>query len=508
MLTKKFFVLSLFISFGTFLFSPISILAQEFSFFKSQEIGGLPGAVFTAIADFNNDSNLDLAIASSHLSSNSIFLGNGNGLFVPIGFPIGKDTLSITVNDFNEDGNLDLATANWGSNIISILIGNGDGSFVDSADIELLGFLNYGTWPFSIKSGDFNNDGHIDLVEANDHERTISVLLGDGNGSFSSPRYLIVSSSGDIVPRAGGIRAIDVGDFNKDGNLDIAAVSFDEGRVFIFLGDGYGNFSIPSSFGAGVWPRSISIADLNKDGNSDLIIGGDFYKRTIVLLGDGNGLFPDSKIFSNIGNLPLSISIVDLDQDSNLDLISPNYLNRAVDIIAGDGLGNFIGTINSFITNANPRGASTGDFNKDGLPDLAIANQGSGSVSILINNSFLKVFIDIKPDGFPNCINLKSKGLTPVVILGSTVFNVKTVNPATIKFAGIPVALKKNGESFTSFEDVNGDNITDLVLHFDTTKFLLNGNETSAALTGNLFSGRSIKGSDGVCFTKAGFCCG
>jgi len=76
MLTKKFFVLSLFISFGTFLFSPISILAQEFSFFKSQEIGGLPGAVFTAIADFNNDSNLDLAIASSHLSSNSIFLGN------------------------------------------------------------------------------------------------------------------------------------------------------------------------------------------------------------------------------------------------------------------------------------------------------------------------------------------------------------------------------------------------------------------------------------------------
>lgn len=499
--TLKIFILNLGISFGIFLFLPISVLAQEFSFFKSQEIIGLPSAVFTAVADFNKDGNLDLAIANGNQVS--IALNNGQGLFsAPVNFPIGRDVFSLTIADFNNDGNLDLATANWGSSNISILLGDGNGLFSHFHDIPLIGLLEHGASPFSIKSGDFNNDGHIDLVEANDRERTISVMFGDSEGNFSLPHYFIVSFSGDIIRSAGGIRAVEVADFNKDGNLDIAPLSFDEGRVFIFLGDGFGNFPTTISFSAGTWPRSISIADLNKDNNPDLIIGGDFYKRILVLLGDGNGLFPTVRIFNNIGGLPLSMAIADFNQDTNLDLASPNYFNRSVDVIAGDGFGNLIGVINSFVTGANPRGASIGDFNKDGLPDLAVSNQGSGSISILINTSLLKINIDVKPGSYPNCVNLKSKGLVPVAILGSDDFNVKEINPATIKFAGAPVALKENEELFSVFEDINEDSILDLMLHFDTIKLLFNGTETSATLIGKLFNGRTIKGADTICFAK------
>ncbi|HEX3102428.1 MAG TPA: LamG domain-containing protein [Pyrinomonadaceae bacterium] len=106
--------------------------------------------------------------------------------------------------------------------------------------------------------------------------------------------------------------------------------------------------------------------------------------------------------------------------------------------------------------------------------------------------------IDIKPDGVPNSINLKSKGNVPVAVLGTATFDVTTLNVGSIRFAGAPVITKNNGTFQSSFEDVNGDGRPDLVLHFDTQSLLLTSSSTEATLTGSTFGGRCVSGTDSV----------
>ena len=113
-----------------------------------------------AVGDFNNDTNLDLAVANAGSNTVSILLGNGNGTFVTpaVNFGVGNTPQSVAVGDFNNDTNLDLAVANAGfinnpSNVVSILIGNGNGTFVTPATNVVAGFC-----PYSVAVGDFNGD--------------------------------------------------------------------------------------------------------------------------------------------------------------------------------------------------------------------------------------------------------------------------------------------------------------------------------------------------------------
>ncbi len=113
-------------------------------------------------------------------------------------------------------------------------------------------------------------------------------------------------------------------------------------------------------------------------------------------------------------------------------------------------------------------------------------------------NTVIQVSIDIKPGSGPNSINLKSKGTVPVAILSSTKFDARTVDPATIAMAGAGVKMKTKGVYMAAFEDVNGDGLPDLVVHFDTTSLHLAPTDTTATLTGATFDGKKIQGQDSV----------
>ncbi len=139
-----------------------------------------------AIGDLNGDGRLDLAIADLDAATVSILLGNGDGTFPATATNIygtGSSPYSVAIEDFNGDGKADLAVANSGSNSVSILLGNGDGTFATKVDYTSSAFDSR---PVSVGIGDFNGDGKPDLAVANSNSSNVSILLGNGNGTFAT----------------------------------------------------------------------------------------------------------------------------------------------------------------------------------------------------------------------------------------------------------------------------------------------------------------------------------
>lgn len=193
----------------------------------------------------------------------------------------------MSTGDFNNDGRLDIAVANYGvdsagnvsgtiAGSVKILLGNGDGTFTLKATLPV------GIDPTGMAIGDFNNDGNLDIAVANANSTYVSILLGNGDGSFSAdPAFLAASDPGFIV----------AADFNKDGNVDLAITNNSSlGGVTILFGNGDGTFT-PSTvtYAQNTFATSLVLADFNNDGNADLaLIGGN--NSEIIL----QGFDPDS----------------------------------------------------------------------------------------------------------------------------------------------------------------------------------------------------------------------
>src|SRR6202012_3944820 len=166
--------------------------------------------------------------------------GNGKGLFAPFsGSPItvGNFPEALKIGDFNNDGIQDLVVANAKDGSISVLLGNGDGTFATATPVT----AGITLFPFFLAVGDFNRDGNADLAVVNGQDNSVSIMLGDGTGGFTpaigSPIYF---------PNATGLCPIVAADFNGDGIIDLAVATFDDNAVFILLGNGDGTFLFPS----------------------------------------------------------------------------------------------------------------------------------------------------------------------------------------------------------------------------------------------------------------------
>ncbi len=339
-------------------------------------VGRNPSSV--AVGDFNGDGEQDLAVA--HASGNpdttvSILLGNGNGNFgAATNFGAGPFPESVAVGDFNGDGNQDLAvTNNISPGTVSILLGNGDGTFSDRTNFRA------GDGSRSVAVGDFNGDGKQDLAIANNEGPDgVSILLGNGDGTFSDP----TNFSAGFTPTS-----IAMGDFNGDGKQDLAVANYNSnpGTVSILLGNGDGTFSGPTNLSAGDSPTWVAVGDFNGDGKQDLAVAISSSGTVSILLGDGNGNFGAATNFSAGGD-PESVAVGDFNGDGKQDLAITIYLDPGtVSILLGDGAGNFSGPVN-FGVGRNPDSVAVGDFNGDGKQDLAVANQNSGNVSILLRD--------------------------------------------------------------------------------------------------------------------------
>ncbi|MEG4532165.1 DUF4347 domain-containing protein, partial [Microcoleus sp. D2_18a_D3] len=351
-----------------------------------------------ASGDFNKDGNLDLAFASTGVNRNvSIALGDGTGLFgaatnLNTSPPSDLNTWSVAVADFNNDGNSDLVTANNLTNNVSLLLGNGDGTFGTAT------YFGVGSSPYTVAVGDFNGDGDSDLATANRTSNNVSILPGNGNGTFGAATNLSVGSNPYFVL---------VGDFNKDGKSDFATANFGSSSVSIVLQNADGTFAPATNFTVGNSPNYIALGDFNGDNNPDLATSNEGGSNNVsILLGDGTGNFSAASNFG-VGSQPLAIASGDFNADGKVDLATANNGSGDVSVLFGSGDGSF-GTATNFVVGDSPQGIVVGDFNEDGLSDLATANFGGQNTSILLNTSCINGTLgadNLSGTPNPDCIN-------------------------------------------------------------------------------------------------------
>ncbi|MBK8466778.1 MAG: VCBS repeat-containing protein [Chloracidobacterium sp.] len=255
-------------------------------------VGAAPHPI--AVGDFNGDGFLDFATANQGTANNvSIRLGNGNGGFTSPPVPeiaVGRGPTSMQIADFNNDGNLDIAVANLSDTSISVRLGSGDGGFVLPSVSE----VDVGSRPFALAAGDLNNDGIPDLATSNDLADSVSIRIGNGKGEFTSANSEVAVGN---IPMS-----IAIGDFNGDGNQDfvttnlVSSTSQNGGDMSVRFGDGNGGFTspaVPEVPMAG--SDTVAVGDFNNDGKQDVITDLN-YGSASIWLGDGSGNFATSTL--------------------------------------------------------------------------------------------------------------------------------------------------------------------------------------------------------------------
>ncbi len=279
----------------------------------------------------------------------------------PLAFDTGASPFAVVLADLNGDGFPDLATANLEGRSVSVLLGTGDGSFQATRHFPA------GESPWALAVGEFNGDGHPDLAVAHGQSSRVSVLLGTGDGSFQAARHFDV----ERMPRS-----VAVGDLNGDGRQDLAtanrALFGGTPSVSVLLGTGDGSFQ-PQSLLVGGQPRSVAAGEFNGDGRPDLAVASTSGVR--VHLGNGDGSFQAAQIFGS-GN-HLFVAVGEFNGDGVQDLATGSWVV----------LGNGDGTFRAAVSHGGDGGyLAVGEFNGDGVQDLALTSQHSFFVDVRLSN--------------------------------------------------------------------------------------------------------------------------
>jgi hypothetical protein len=398
-----------------------TVLAVSFSTPATYPLGISPGTARTA--DLNGD-GIDDIFTGNEFNVNetntnepiSVLLSNGTGGFLPATtYNAGSNPFTVVALDVNTDGKLDLVAANRADNTaieptVSVLLNNGNGTFGTATSVGL-GVPKYsfvapiplssggGVGQFSVeyranspRVGDFNNDGVPDLLVVAQgvgdilafgvlpNSSRVSVLLS-GPGGFSTPI---------LSPAKASALTGTLGDFNKDGNLDVVTVSLDSQDISLMLGNGDGSFRSPTSFRnpfipflrTSVYGRT---ADFNSDGNLDIAVLKSGDSNISIMLGDGKGSFGAATKFTT-GNTAEDLVVGDLNSDKILDVATNSFETNTISILLGNGAGSF-GTPTILAVGSGPQQVNIGNFNGDSKPDLVTGNQDSQDVSVLLNNT-------------------------------------------------------------------------------------------------------------------------
>lgn len=340
-------------------------------------VGDLPD--YVTVADVNSDGVPDMIVANALDHTVTVFLGVGDGKFTrAAGSPItvGNYPVSIAVADFNGDGIADLAVANFGSNTVTVLRGNGSGGFTQFRGSPVAA----GFSPQSVTVGDFNSDGIPDLAVADFTGNNVTVLLGDGTGLFAA-------DPGSPFPVGSRPVSVAAADFNGDGTTDLAVVNQSSNSVTVLLGDGFGGFSqAPGSpFATGSHPISVVAGDVNRDGSPDLIVANYNSKTLSIFVNDRSAVFTQSVNSPvGVGGNPEQVVTGDFNGDGILDVATAN-LQGTTSLLRGNGQGKFtLAPGSPLAVSTRASSLAVADFNADGVTDLAVANLNDNNVRVLL----------------------------------------------------------------------------------------------------------------------------
>jgi hypothetical protein len=337
--------------------------AGDYTF--SSTVSGAGPVAPTGTVSFLDTSTGDSLLATAPLGSQSAGLS-----FLNSATPAtGANPDSIATADFNGDGIPDTVVSNDIGLSLTVLLGNGDGTFTPAASPEFC------SNPGSIAVGDFNNDGIPDLAIVA-FCNSLTVLLGKGDGTFTAKTTNIAGIAASTFV---------VGDFNGDGNLDLAGVGTND-DLTVLLGKGDGTFTAESLGSATTgFVESMAVGDFNGDGIPDLAVTNPTENTVSIFLGNGDGTFTlESK--PPTGDFPAGIAAGDFKGDGVVDLAVTNFRSNTVTVLLGDGTGKFTPTASPLVTGSNPSSIAVGDFNGDGIPDLAVANYGSDTITVFLGD--------------------------------------------------------------------------------------------------------------------------
>jgi hypothetical protein len=325
-----------------------------------------------AVGDVNEDGIPDAVTANALSNSLTVFLGQAGGTLLNMGSPPvgGTRPRGVALADFNEDGHLDAVTGNENSLNLSVLLGDGRGGF---------SFLqNHGPGasarPFSVATGDFNEDGHADIAVVPVID-AVGVLLGVGDGTFAPAFRVLVADGGQPL-------SVAVGDLNGDGFDDLVTANASRNNVSVVLGNGDGTFQPSAQFAAGDGPQWVSIGHLNGDTAPDLAVVNRNGHNVSVLLGNGNGSFQAAQSFGT-GSFPFALGIGDLTGDGINDLVVSSTGADNLTLLRGTGNGTFL-NVGAPRTGQDPSVPVVVDVNGDSRQDVVLSDGGIDSVSVFI----------------------------------------------------------------------------------------------------------------------------
>ena len=397
------------------------------------------GAVYTVtVSGITGDGTVGLNLVDNgtirDLAGNSLTQQNAPAAFqAPQTFAADNvnNPGALVLGDLTGDGKLDIVSVNGTepNGAVSVLLGNGNGTFQAQQTFAT------GSGPSSVALGDLTGDGIPDIVVANEASGTISVLLGNGNGTFQAQQTF---STGV------GALSVQVADVNGDGKPDLVVVG-DSGNagngVGVLLGNGNGTFQAPQNFAAGPSPITVAVADLTGDGIADLVVGNGNtpgIASVYVLLGNGNGTFQAQQTFASSGFHEVVLG--DVNGDGKTDIVSTDFPGPAVRLLLGNGNGTFQAQQMVTVT-SGLFSAALGDLTGNGKTDLIVGYGynsfyypavgvllGNGNGSFQAQQTFAA---DSNPSGFtPNVVavgDLNGDGRPDIVAGGQVIGQVSVL---------------------------------------------------------------------------------
>jgi hypothetical protein len=343
-----------------------------------------------AVADFFSHGQSDLAVTNGNLGQpngtvaiyeNTTTSSGGDITFAQTqDIPVGKEPIGIATGQFTGDGFNDLVVADAGDGTIAVLLNdpNNPGTFQTPA------YYTVGGMPFAVVVGRFTTSGNQDIVVGTSNyylgysTDTISVLFGNGDGTFQPP--IQISTGGE------GGQDMAAVPFEAGGNYNIVVANTVSNTVSVLFGNGDGTFQPPVIYPVGVQPYTVAVGDVNNDGYPDLITANQGDGTVSVLLNDGTDNFP-TRIDYPAGGNPTDVVLGSFHGDNQVDIAVSNFLvfGGGVSVLLNNGDGTF-GPATQYPTGVLAAGIVVADFNGDGFPDIVVANAFGNSISVVRND--------------------------------------------------------------------------------------------------------------------------